>query len=99
VCNGVELHPTDRDAFEPVALGLHILKNILDLHPENFAWRSDPYEFVSDVPALDILTGSPAARQRIETGEPLDPLIEAWRDVVGEFEHHLDGILLYHEAE
>jgi uncharacterized protein YbbC (DUF1343 family) len=99
VCNGVELHPTDRDAFEPVALGLHILKNIHDLHPKDFAWRSDPYEFVSDVPALDLLTGSPAARKRIEAGEPLEPLIEAWRGAVGEFEHHLDGILLYHEAE
>jgi len=99
ICSGVELHVTDRLALESVALGLHLLKTIHDLHPDDFTWRPDPYEFVGDVPALDILTGSPTARKRIEAGDPLEPVIEAWRDEVEEFESHLDGILLYHEAE
>lgn len=99
ICAGVELHLADREALDPVALGLRLLNTIHDLHPDEFAWRSDPYEYVSDIPALDLLTGSPAARERIEAEEPLEPLIEAWRDEVEEFESHLDGILLYHEAE
>jgi uncharacterized protein YbbC (DUF1343 family) len=96
VCMGVEIFPGDRDALEPVALGLHLLKVIHDLHPDTFAWRSDPYEFVSDIPALDLLTGSQEARQRIEARQPLEPLIEVWRGEVEEFESRLDGILLYH---
>ena len=99
VCSGVELHLADRQALEPVALGLHLLKTIHDLHPDNFTWRPEPYEFVGDVPALDILTGSPAARLCIENRQPLEPLLEKWRGEVESFERGLEGVLLYHENE
>ena len=98
ICAGVELFVTDRENLEPVALGLHILKSIHDLHPEDFAWRSDPYEFVSEVPALDLLTGSAAARECIENGLEFDPLLESWRKMVTDFESRLDGVLLYHDS-
>lgn len=97
VCSGVELHLTDRRTLEPVALGLHLLKTIHDLHPDEFTWRPDPYEFVGDVPALDILTGSAAARRCIEDRQPLEPLFAKWRGEVETFEKRLEGVLLYHE--
>lgn len=97
VCAGVELHIMDREALEPLALGLHLLKAIHDLHPRDFAWRPEPYEFVSDVPALDLLTGSPAARQVIEDGEAPEPLLETWQAETGAFEMTLDGVVLYHD--
>jgi uncharacterized protein YbbC (DUF1343 family) len=97
VCAGVELHLTDRESCEPVAFGLHLLKAIRDLHPRDFTWRPDPYEFVGDVPALDILTGSAAAREVIEDGGDLHPLLESWRRSVSDFEDRLEGILLYHD--
>ena len=97
VCSGVELHITDRKALEPVAFGLHLVKTIHDLHPEDFAWRPDPYEFVGDVPALDILTGSSAARESIEGGRELEALLESWQGSVADFECRLEGILLYHD--
>ncbi len=81
ICSGVELHVTDRGALEPVALGLQLLRVFHDLHPDHFAWRAEPYEFVSEVPALDLLTGSPEARECIESGAPFDDLFEAWRDL------------------
>jgi uncharacterized protein YbbC (DUF1343 family) len=96
VCGGVEIHVTDRGAMAPVALGLHILRTIHDLHPADFGWRAEPYEFVDDVPALDLLTGSPGARSCIEGGEPFDALFDDWRRWVATFEEGLDGILLYH---
>lgn len=98
ICLGVELHLTDRGAFEPVAFGLCLVKTIHDLHPEDFAWRPDPYEFVGDVPALDILTGSSTARESIEGGRKLEPLFESWKRSVTEFEGRLEGILLYHDV-
>jgi uncharacterized protein YbbC (DUF1343 family) len=96
ICCGVELHVTDRGALEPVALGLHVVKSFHDCSPDDFAWRAEPYEFVSEVPALDLLTGSPAARRCIEDGTPFAPLFDEWRDWVADFEAGLDGILLYH---
>ena len=96
ICSGVELHVIDRDAIEPVALGLQLVSVFHNLYPDEFAWRAEPYEFVSEVPALDLLTGSPAARRYIEAGEPLAPLFDEWRDWVRSFEEDLEGILLYH---
>jgi uncharacterized protein YbbC (DUF1343 family) len=98
VCAGIELHVTDRRALDPVALGLGLLKVAHDLHPDDFAWRREPYEFVSDVPALDLLTGSPEARRRIESGEPLDELLEGWCSWIVQWESTLEGIVLYHDS-
>jgi uncharacterized protein YbbC (DUF1343 family) len=95
VCTGVEIHVTDRNALEPVALGLNLIKVIRDLHPDDFGWRAEPYEFVSDIPALDLLTGSPEARRCIDGSEPFDRLFPRWRDQITAFEETLDGILLY----
>ena len=96
ICAGVELHVTARQSLDSVALGLNLLKTIHDLHFEDFAWRPDPYEFVGDVPALDILTGSPAARECIEGNVGFDALFESWRKSVAMFDDGLEGILLYH---
>jgi uncharacterized protein YbbC (DUF1343 family) len=97
VCAGVELHLIDRRSLEPVAFGLRLLKTIHDLHPDDFTWRPEPYEFVGDVPALDILTGSASAREAIEGGRELGPVLETWQRSVTDFEDRLEGILLYHE--
>ena len=95
ICSGVELHVRDRCSLEPLALGLHLLQQIHDLHADRFEWRPEPYEFVSDVPAIDLLTGSAEARNHIEQGLPLESLFERWRDDVTIFESSLQGILMY----
>jgi uncharacterized protein YbbC (DUF1343 family) len=95
-CAGVELHVTDRDRLQPVALGLQVVKTFHDCCPDDFAWRAEPYEFVSEVPALDLLTGSRAARKCIEEVIPLKPLLDEWKDWVKVFEEDLEGVLLYH---
>jgi uncharacterized protein YbbC (DUF1343 family) len=99
ICSGVELHVVDRESLRPVALGLHLLQQILDLHGDLFEWRSEPYEFVSDVPAIDLLTGSATARDHLERGKSLDPLLGRWRGDVEAFESTLGGVVMYHERE
>jgi len=97
VCAGVEIHLTERESLAPVALGLHVVRTFHDLHPRDFAWRAEPYEFVADVPAMDLLTGSPEARGCIETGRPFDELFDSWRQWICDFEETLTDILLYHD--
>ena len=46
---------------------------------ERFAWRAQPYEFVTDIPAVDLLTGGPAVRQAVEAGAPLEEIAGGWR--------------------
>ena len=95
-CRGVELHVVDRQALRPVELGLKLLQAVREVDPDRFAWRAEPYEFVAEVPAVDLLTGSAAAREAIEQGRDLAPVLERWDRSVSEFEATLDGILLYH---
>lgn len=95
VCGGVEIHVTDRGSLEPVLLGLSFLKVVYDLFHKQFSWRRDPYEFVSDVPALDLLTGSDRARRCIESGRSFGSLLAEWRREVEAFEAGLEGVLLY----
>lgn len=71
-CGALQLHVTGRRAFEPYRTGLAVLVAVRELWPESFSWRAEPYEFRADVPAIDLLTGSPAVRQAIDGGATLD---------------------------
>ncbi|HEV3030717.1 MAG TPA: DUF1343 domain-containing protein [Polyangia bacterium] len=73
-CGGVQLHVTDRPAFRPYRTGLALLAAARGEAPDEFRWRTEPYEFVADPPAIDLLTGSDAARRAIEGGASLDEL-------------------------
>ena len=95
VCGGVELHVVDRHRLRPVALGLEVVGAFRRHDPGRFGWRPEPYEFVSEVPAVDLLTGSAEARQLLESDADLEPLLESWRVDVRDFESTLDGLLLY----
>lgn len=97
VCGGVEWHVLDRLALRPVATGVALLKEARALAPEHFSWRQEPYEFVADVPAVDLLTGSPEARAVVEgTGDEL-ALVSRWEDCCRSFRARRRPYLLYSE--
>ncbi|HVR01225.1 MAG TPA: DUF1343 domain-containing protein [Polyangia bacterium] len=79
-CGGVQLHVTDRSAFRPYRTGLALLAAARAEAPEEFRWRTEPYEFVADPPAIDLLTGSDAARRAIEGGASLDELASGFAE-------------------
>jgi uncharacterized protein YbbC (DUF1343 family) len=67
-CHGVELHVHDAEAFRPFRTGLACVAVARAQDPERFAWRTETYEFVSGVPAFDLLCGSSRERLGIEAG-------------------------------
>ncbi|HKV09638.1 MAG TPA: DUF1343 domain-containing protein [Thermoanaerobaculia bacterium] len=99
VCGGVELVVTDRGAFRSYRAGVLLLDEIRKLSPGEFAWRHAPYEFVSDRPAIDLLTGGPECREAIESGEGLEDWIASWARDEEEFRRECEEILLYRETE
>jgi len=68
VCGGVQLHVTDAAAFHPYRTGVALIAAARKLSGDEFRWRSEPYEFVADPPAIDLLTGSGEVRAAIEAG-------------------------------
>lgn len=77
-CGGVQLHVTDRSLFRPYLCGVALLRALHDLYSPAFRWRTEPYEFVSDRLAIDLLTGSEAVRTGIERGRSLAELQTTW---------------------
>ncbi len=68
-CGGVQIHVTDPTSFRPVACYVALVALAHRAHPEHFRFRTERYEFVDDIPAFDLLTGSEAARERIVAGD------------------------------
>jgi len=65
-CEGVFVHVVDRDAFRPFDAYLHLIAAARRQSRRDFAWRTEPYEFVSDRLAFDLLCGTDRIRREIE---------------------------------
>ena len=79
------MHVTDRAAFRPYLTTLAILQDIVAAHRDDFAWKEPPYEYVTDRPPIDVLTGDPMVRAAIEEGGDLRALERSWRAEVEAF--------------
>ncbi len=75
-CGAVQLHVRDRGVFEPYKAGLALLHALITLYPSDFEWRSEAYEFRSDVPAIDLLTGIPAVREALVAGAGFEQVVD-----------------------
>jgi uncharacterized protein YbbC (DUF1343 family) len=94
-CGGVQLHVTDPGAFRPYRTGVAFLKACYDQSPAAFRWRHKPYEFVEDIPAIDLLAGGDTLRTGIEAGASLDELAARWPRDEGDFAAERADYLLY----
>jgi uncharacterized protein YbbC (DUF1343 family) len=95
VCGGVELVVTDPAAFRSYRTGVELLAAIRRLAPDVFAWRQAPYEFVTDRPAIDLLTGGADCRRAIESGAGLADWIAGWTADEDAFRAERREVLLY----
>jgi uncharacterized protein YbbC (DUF1343 family) len=94
-CGGVQLHVTNRATFRPYRTGIALLHTARELAPADFAWRTETYEFVSDPPAIDLLTGSAAVRTGIDQGRPLEEICAPFAAYEGQFSTERAPFLLY----
>jgi uncharacterized protein YbbC (DUF1343 family) len=74
-CTGVQVHVTDPWVFRPYETYLRMLAAVLPSLPAEERWRTEVYEFVSDRPAIDLLTGGPEFRTAVEEGASLDDVL------------------------
>lgn len=95
-CNGVRIRVTDRDAFKPYATGIALVWAFYSLYAEKgFQWRMEPYEFVEDIPAIDLLTGGTTVRSGIEKHLPLSEILEWVGEPSASFLRQRTPYLLY----
>lgn len=70
VVAGVQVHVTDREAFETVRTAVCLIDVAARLYPEDFAWRlPEGAEMLSEpTPFIDLLWGSDALRRTVDAG-------------------------------
>ncbi|MFO0587870.1 MAG: DUF1343 domain-containing protein [Polyangiaceae bacterium] len=69
LCGGVQIHVTDPVAFRPYATYVALVGYARAQDPQRFRFRTERYEFIDHIPAIDLLTGSSAVRASLEAGE------------------------------
>ena len=95
-CGGVQLHVTDRNDFKPLVTGIAVIRTVARLFPDVFKWRTEPYEFVSDRLAIDLLYGHPEFRETLMTGNAtLKEIEESWQANLTHFMTIRKDYLLY----
>jgi uncharacterized protein YbbC (DUF1343 family) len=95
VCQGFQIHVTDVAAYRPYLTTLALLQDIIDCHRDRFEWKKPPYEYVTDKPPIDVLTGDPAVREALESGADLRALSRSWRREIAAFEAESRAVRLY----
>jgi len=94
-CGGVQLHVSDRFAFQPVRTSLALLAAMREMSGANFAWRTEVYEFVRDPIAIDLLFGSVRERKRLEASRPWRGVLPEWEREEAAFAHRRHTSFLY----
>jgi uncharacterized protein YbbC (DUF1343 family) len=107
VCGGVELVVTDARRFSPYRTGIELLRAVARVAPGQLVWRREAYEFVTDRPAIDLLTGGAECRAGLTAGDPstpragapggLDGWMAGWAADEESFRRERREILLYPE--
>jgi uncharacterized protein YbbC (DUF1343 family) len=96
-CHGIQIHVTDRSRYSSFTTGLYFLQAARRQNRQKFAWRSDPYEFVTDHPAIDLLSGTAAVREAVESDADLTDLQSSWKKGLSDFAQERKRFLLYSE--
>ncbi len=95
MCQGFQLHVTDRSLYRPYRTTLKILQAIKRLHDDEFCWKPPPYEYEFERQPIDLIIGSQTIRQRIESFEDLDSIEKSWEPELLAFKEASKSFRLY----
>ncbi|MGE4618462.1 MAG: DUF1343 domain-containing protein [Planctomycetota bacterium] len=76
LCSGVEVHVTQPQVLNSLQLGVLLLQQLQIFGGENFSWRTEPYEFVREPIAIDLLWGGSDLREGLLAGATARDIIE-----------------------
>jgi len=87
-CGGVQLHVTDRTAFDPIRTALYLAKTIAARYPNDMQFRS----------YASTLMGVSNIDQRLKSSESVDSIIASWQANLDSFKAMRQKYLLYPPA-
>jgi len=95
MCGGVQIHVTDRGAFESYLTGIMIIAIIRSMYEGLFEWRQPPYEYEERRLPIEILCGGRTIPDLIERAAAPDEIRGSWRADLAVFLKNRSPYLLY----
>jgi hypothetical protein len=83
--------------MQPYRCGVEIIRALAETD-RSFTWRAEPYEFVQDRPAIDLLAGTSALRRAVEDESDVGAWLGSWAADERRFRADTEAILLYNGA-
>ena len=90
--HGVQIHITNKKPYDPIVTGLHIVKTLHDMYPDDFEFRARNSAGIS---FFDNLIGNGWVMDAIKNGESINSIENQWEDDLKEFEQLRKEFLLY----
>jgi uncharacterized protein YbbC (DUF1343 family) len=90
--HGIQIHVTNRNAFKPFETGLHIVKTMYDMYPNNFQFRARDAKGVSH---FDMLVGNGWIQDGIKAGRSVEDMKAQWEPELDKFMDVREQYLLY----
>lgn len=90
--HGIQIHVTNRNEYKPFETGLHIVKTVHDMYPNDFAFRTPSSNGIS---FFDNLVGNGSIRQGIEQGKTVSQMKAEWKNGLKDFMDVRKKYLLY----
>ncbi|WP_172370673.1 exo-beta-N-acetylmuramidase NamZ family protein [Sporosarcina jiandibaonis] len=90
--HGVQIHVTNQQPYDPIVTGLHIVKTLHDMYPNDFEFRARNNAGIS---FFDNLIGNGWVMDAIKNGESIKSIEKQWEDDLKEFEQLRQAFLLY----
>ena len=95
LCQGFQLHVTDRKSYCSYTTSLILLETIWRTHPEHFKWIGPPYEYDYTNHPIDLIVGTDQVRQGLTDNIPIMELTSNWASEVAEYRQWRKPYLLY----
>ncbi len=96
-CRGFQIHVTDPARFKPYATTLHLIRQVIANHVDQFEWKHPPYEYEFERMPIDLIIGDRSIRKRLETLDPIEEIEAGWQAELNRFKGIRREYLLYDE--
>ncbi|UCD81549.1 MAG: DUF1343 domain-containing protein [Desulfobacterales bacterium] len=94
-CRGFQIHVPDPRQYQPYATTLRLLRAVMLNHPDQFEWKSPPYEYEFERMPIDLIIGDREIRRRLEHLEPIDHIEADWQEELNRYKNISRGFYLY----
>jgi uncharacterized protein YbbC (DUF1343 family) len=78
LCHGFMIHILDLNIYQPYYTSVALLKAIIELHKQDFAWKESPYEYEYKKKPIDMIMGNSSLRRGLESDKPLHLIRDSW---------------------